>query len=151
MYASHLHPSSHRSTQAGPYRRGQLNSIPVEGSGNAGGTRQEDTGLHAPAAVRPVDEAAVWTQLTKTWHMRFESERVRLLAMVPGALLDAADEHVNWRMSRVPWNFGGGPFDRQAAFTVSSLQAAPTFPLKCASSAARSFGRCRWPLTRRNW
>jgi hypothetical protein len=55
------------------------------------------------------------------------------------------------RMSRVPWNFGGGPFDRQAAFTVSSLQAAPTFPLKCASSAARSFGRCRWPLTRRNW
>jgi hypothetical protein len=60
------------------------------------GTRQEDTGLHAPAAVRPVDEAAVWTQLTKTWHMRFESERVRLLAMVPGALLDAADEHVNW-------------------------------------------------------
>src|SRR2546429_6657714 len=41
--------------------------------------------------------------------------------------------------------------DRQAAFTVSSWQPVPTFPLKCATSAARSFGRCRWPLTRRNW
>jgi len=46
------------------------------------------------------------------------------------------------RLSRVPWNFGGGPFDHQAAFWSSFWLTAVTF-LKCASSAARSFGRCR--------
>ena len=46
------------------------------------------------------------------------------------------------RLSRVPWNFGGGPFDHQAAFWPSFWLTAVTF-LKCASSAARSFGRCR--------
>jgi transcriptional regulator with XRE-family HTH domain len=42
------------------------------------------------------------------------------------------------------------PRDHHAAFWSSFWLAALTF-LKCASRAARSFGRCRWPLTRRNW
>jgi hypothetical protein len=54
------------------------------------------------------------------------------------------------RLSRVPSNFGGGPGDHHAAFWPSFSLAKLTF-LKWASSAARSFDRCRWPLTRRNW
>src|SRR5215467_2962684 len=42
------------------------------------------------------------------------------------------------------------PRDHHAALWSSFWLAALTF-WKCASSAARSFGRCRWPLTRRNW
>jgi hypothetical protein len=42
------------------------------------------------------------------------------------------------------------PVVRQAATTCSSCTAGATVPAISASSAARSFGRCRWPLTRRN-
>ena len=55
------------------------------------------------------------------------------------------------RLSRVPLNFGGGPSSHQAAFCSLSSHAALTFSAKQLLSAARSFGRCRWPLTRRNW
>jgi hypothetical protein len=50
------------------------------------------------------------------------------------------------RLSSVPSNFGGGPMGDQAA---SSLVAV-TLGLRVASSAARSPGRWRWPLTPRN-
>jgi hypothetical protein len=39
---------------------------------------------------------------------------------------------------------------RQAATTCSSCTTGATVPAISASSAARSFARCRWPLTRRN-
>ena len=42
------------------------------------------------------------------------------------------------------------PVVRQAATTSSSCTAGATVPAISASSAARSFARCRWPLTRRN-
>ena len=58
----------------------------------------------------------------------------------------------NRRLSRSPLNFGGGPGNPQAAITGSSWRTVPTVSAAtCASSAARNAGRCRWPLTRRNW
>lgn len=54
------------------------------------------------------------------------------------------DDHP--RMPRVPWNFGSGPYENQAAFTRSVCTTALS-----RSSAARRAGRCRYPLTRRNF
>jgi len=94
--------------------RVQLNPIPVEDPEMLVGTRQEGARLHAPAAARPVDEAAVWLQLAATWRTRFRRERGRLMAMVPERSSDpgryrkvivataakilyaAGDGHVNW-------------------------------------------------------
>jgi len=55
------------------------------------------------------------------------------------------------RLSRVPLNLAGGPSSHQAAFCSLSSHAPLTFSAKWRLSAARSFGRCMWPLTRRNW
>lgn len=53
---------------------------------------------------------------------------------------------VSARMSRSPWNFGSGPCENQAALTRSVCTT-----IASRSSAARSAGRCRCPLTRRNF
>jgi hypothetical protein len=51
------------------------------------------------------------------------------------------------RMSRVPWNVGGGPVLIRLPRHPSS---GATVSAECASSAARSAGRWGWPFTRRN-
>jgi DNA-directed RNA polymerase specialized sigma24 family protein len=94
--------------------RGQLNPIPMEDPEMLAGPRQQEIRLHAPAAARPVDEAAVWLQLAATWRKRFHREHGRLMAMVPERSNDpgryqevivataakilyaAGDGHVNW-------------------------------------------------------
>ena len=93
--------------------RGQLHPIPVEDPEMPAGPRQV-VRLHAPAAARPVDEAAVWLQLAATWRERLHRGRRRLTAMVPERSNDpgryrevivataakilyaAQDGHVNW-------------------------------------------------------
>ena len=50
---------------------------------------------------------------------------------------------VDTRMSRIPWNFGGGPVEHQATFTSSSWQVSLTGCATSRSSAARRTGRCR--------
>ena len=61
--------------------RGQLNPIPVEDPEMLEGTRQQGGRVHA--VTRPVNETAVWLQLTAAWRKRFHRERRRLMAMVP--------------------------------------------------------------------
>jgi hypothetical protein len=73
------------------------------------------------------------------------TELIESLHKHKSLVMRALDE----RMSRVPWNFGGGPI-AQATFTRSSCTRGPTVSRTSRSSAARSAGRCRWPLTRRN-
>ena len=70
------------------------------------------------------------------------AKRCGLALLWSAAVLLLALATAVMRLSRVPWNFGGGPFDHQAAFWSSFWLAVVTF-LKCASSAARSLGRCR--------
>ena len=94
--------------------RSQIRPLPVEDPETLAGPRQHGIRLHAPAAARSVDEAAVWLQLAATWRQRFQSEHGRLMAMVPTRSKDplryrqvivataakilhaAADGHVNW-------------------------------------------------------
>jgi DNA-directed RNA polymerase specialized sigma24 family protein len=94
--------------------RGQLNPIPVEDPEMLAGLRQPGVRLHAPAAARPVEEAAAWLQLAATWRKRFHREHERLMAMVPERsgdprryqevivataakiLYAAGDGHMNW-------------------------------------------------------
>jgi len=94
--------------------RSQLNPVPIEDPETLVGPWQRGTRPHAPAA-RPVEEAAVWRQLTVTWRKRFHRERKRLMALVPERSSDprryrevivataakalytaAGDGHVNW-------------------------------------------------------
>jgi len=94
--------------------RRQIHPLPVEDPETLAWPRQHGIRLHAPAATRPVDEAAVWLQLAETWRQRFQREHARLMAMVPERSKDplryrqvivataakilhaAADGHVNW-------------------------------------------------------
>jgi len=54
------------------------------------------------------------------------------------------------RMSRVPWNFGGGPVSIRLRSPDHCARLGPTDSANSRSSAVRSVGRCRCPLTRRN-
>jgi DNA-directed RNA polymerase specialized sigma24 family protein len=60
--------------------RSQFGPIPVEDPETLTGAGE---GALSQATARPVDEQAVWLQLTGEWLKPFHSERARLAAMVP--------------------------------------------------------------------
>jgi hypothetical protein len=106
----------------------------VVATGVCGDGRREVLGF----AVGDSEDGAFWTAFLR-------SLKARGLA---GVQLVIADAHLGLRqrMSRPPWNLGGGPGADQAA--ASSLLGVTVAMV--ASRAARRAGRCRWPLMRRN-
>jgi hypothetical protein len=78
-----------------------------------------------------------WVELDKAWVAAAAGELTRAIALATRA--------ADMRMSRSPWNFGGGLAGDQAASSLVGVTS-----VTVASRAARRVSRCRWPLTRRN-
>jgi transposase IS116/IS110/IS902 family protein len=92
---------------------------------NRGGNRQTNTALYWIVVVR-----LRWHQPTHAYMTRRTKEGLS----------------TRERLSRSPWNFGGGPAGDQAASSLAGVTAVAIVW----SRVARRAGRCRWPLTRRN-